>query len=290
MFVLDPPYKSLQFPTFLRVHPSSSTGSRSQTRVAVAGNVDIWKGRSYARNGLSLLQFLVSTQMKRLQIIVSIDASVKHCSFWNVCNICRVLSARAVGRAWTGNSRTDSPSNRFYASLATRMFPLRWIKTMFFLHSDNCTTADSQKFCTTAQFTDLVSNRFQPNVFLIIGDHFRLQHSSIPADNQRGDHDDMWSHCFPEGIVNAASPNHIWFQCFRHGAHLQINANGYKLIQNWNCPIFLQVMFFYIYYKIENMNRKGIPWVKSSEGTAMPCGFTRHPQHGMDKITIKVLW
>ena len=39
---------------------------------------------------------------------------------------------RAVGRAWTGNSRTDSPSNRFYASLATRMFPLPWIKTVFF--------------------------------------------------------------------------------------------------------------------------------------------------------------
>ena len=31
-----------------------------------------------------------------------------------------------------GNSRTDSPSNHFYASLATRMFPLPWIKTVFF--------------------------------------------------------------------------------------------------------------------------------------------------------------
>ena len=166
MFALDPTYKSLQFPTFLRVHPSSSAlGSRSQIREAVAGNVDSWKGRLYARNGLSLLQFLVSTEMKRLQIMVSIDVSVKHCSFWNICNICRVLSARAVSRAWTGNSRTDSPSNRFYESLATRMFPLRWIKTVFFLHSDNRTTADSQKFCTTVQFTDLVSNRFQPNVF-----------------------------------------------------------------------------------------------------------------------------
>ena len=111
--------------------------------------------------GLSLLQFLVSTWMKRLQIMVSIDGSVKHCSFWNICNICRVLSAHAVGRAWTGNSRTDSPSNRFYASLATRMFPLPWIKTVFFfLHSDNRTTADSWKCCTTVHFTDLVSNRF----------------------------------------------------------------------------------------------------------------------------------
>ena len=129
MFVLDLHYKSLQFPTFLRVHPpSSALGSRSQTREAVAGNVDSWKGQLYTRNGLSLLQFLVSTYMKRLQIMVRIDGSVKHCSIWNICNICRVFSARAVGRAWTGNSRTDS----FYASLATRMFPLPWIKTVFF--------------------------------------------------------------------------------------------------------------------------------------------------------------
>ena len=54
----------------------------------------------------------------------------------------------------------DSPSNRFYASLATRMFPLPWIKLCFFLHSDNRTTAESWKCCTTVHFTDLVSNRF----------------------------------------------------------------------------------------------------------------------------------
>ena len=29
----------------------------------------------------------------------------------------------------------------------------------------------------------------------------------MPADNQLGDHDDLWSYCFPEGIVNAASPH-----------------------------------------------------------------------------------
>ena len=53
--------------------------------------------------------------------------------------------------------------------------------------------------------------------------------------------------------------------------------------------IFTSDVFFYINYEIENFNRKGIPWVKASEGTAMPCGFTRHRQHGMGKITIKVL-
>ena len=35
-----------------------------------------------------------------------------------------------------------------------------WIKTVFFLHSDNRTTADSWKCCTTVHFTDLESNRF----------------------------------------------------------------------------------------------------------------------------------
>ena len=84
-----------------------------------------------------------------------------------------------------------------------------------------------------------------------------LQHSSMPADNQLGGHGDMWSHWFPEGIVNAASPNHLWFQCLGHDADLQINSNGSKFIQNWNCPIFLQWCFFYIYHQIENMNRKG---------------------------------
>ena len=133
MFPLDPTYKSLQFRTFLRVLPPSGVlGSRSQTREAVAGNVDSWKGRLHTGNGLSLLRFLVSTQMKCVQIMVSIHVSVKHCSFWNICNICCVLSARAVVWAWTGNSRTDSPSNRIFSSLATRMFPHPWIKNAFF--------------------------------------------------------------------------------------------------------------------------------------------------------------
>ena len=46
---------------------------------------------------------------------------------------------------------------------------------------------------------------------------------------------------------------------------------------------------FHIHYQIENTNRKGILLVKASEGTAMPCETTRHPQHGMGKNTIKVL-
>ena len=117
--------------------------------------------------------------MKRLQIIVSIDGSVKQCSFWNICNICRVLSARAVGRAWTGNNRTDSPSNRFYASLATRMFPLPWIKTVFFSafwQSHHCWQLKMSHHCS---FYWSSVKSFLANCFLIIGDHFRLHFYNI---------------------------------------------------------------------------------------------------------------
>ena len=132
MFVLVPPFKIITISHFPSggLTFSSALGSRSQKRESVAGNVNSWKGWLYARNRLSLLRFLVSRYMNRLQIMVSIDVSIKYFSFWNICNICRTLSARAVGRAWTGNSRTDSPSNQFYASLATRMFPFPWIKTV----------------------------------------------------------------------------------------------------------------------------------------------------------------
>ena len=51
----------------------------------------------------------------------SINVSVTHCSFWNICKICCVLSfPLAVGWAWTEDGWTDSPSNCFYSSLATR--------------------------------------------------------------------------------------------------------------------------------------------------------------------------
>ena len=93
-------------------------------------------------------------------------------------------------------------------------------------------------------------------------------------------------------------PKVLWRQ------HLQIifDFNALDMMQifksmlmviNWYkneiAQYFYKWCLFYIYYEIENMNRKGIPWVKASEGTAMPCGSTRHPQHGMGKITIKVL-
>ena len=110
------------------------------------------------------------------------------------------------------------------------------------------------------------------------------QHSSMPADNHLGDHGDMWSHCFPEGIVNAASPNHLWFQCFRHGTNLQINANGNKLIQNWNCPIFSQVMSFLYLLPDRKYEKKRDSVGKGIRGNSHAVWFhtaplTRHGQN-----------
>ena len=140
----------------------SALQSHSQAREAVAGNVNSCKGRLYAINGLLLLLFLVNTQMNYMQIIV----------VWNICYICRVLSARAVGRAWTGNSRTDNPSNRFYAQMGT--FPLQWIKTVFFCILTIAPLMMIEKIAYSVHFTDPVSDRCQTTISLIHSDQFFL--------------------------------------------------------------------------------------------------------------------
>ena len=180
--------------------------------------------------------------MKRLQIMVSIDGSVKHCIFCNICNICRVLSARAVGRAWTGNSRTDSPSNHFYASLATRMFPLPWIKTVF--------------FCILTVAPLLIVD----NCFLIIDDHFRLHLYNIRQCQLTI----SWVAMVTCGPI--VFPKVLWMQ------HLRIifDFNALDMMQ-----IFKSIAMVVNWY--------------TTETAKYPCGFTRHPQHGMGKITIKVL-
>ena len=91
----------------------------------------------------------------------------------------------------------------------------------------------------------------------------------MPADNQLGDHGDMWSHCFPEGIFDFNALDMV--QIFKS---MLMVINWYK---TEIAQYFHKWCFFYIYYQIENMKSKGILWVKASEGTAMPCGFTRHP-------------
>ena len=54
---------------------------------------------------------------------------------FGILHIYRVVSARAVGQAWTIDSQTDNPSNRFHASLATRMFLLPLIKKYVYFGS-----------------------------------------------------------------------------------------------------------------------------------------------------------
>ena len=168
--------KSLECSTFLRVHPPADAfGSRSQTREVV---VDSWKGRLYAKMGC---YYFYCWSVHR----------------WFVCKSWLVLMCQL-----------NRPSNRFYASLATRMVPLPWIKTVCF--SENCTIADGSKFCTHLLFNlstvkSLPTNYFCPQRSLPFA---LLQHSSMPADNQQGGHGALWSHCFPEGIVKTVSPNH----------------------------------------------------------------------------------
>ena len=130
------------------------------------------------------------------------------------------------------------------------------------------------------------------NCFLIIGDHFRLHFYNI-------------RHCqLTINWVAMVTCGPIVFPKVLLMQHLRIifDFNALDMMQIFKsipmvvnrckteiAQYFYKWLFFYIYYQIENMNRKGIMWVKASEGTAMPCETTRHPQHGIGKITIKVL-
>ena len=133
---------------------------------------------------------------------------------------------------------------------------------------------------------------FLANCFLIIGDHFRLHFYNIRQCQLTISWVAMVT-CGPIVFLKV-----LWMQ------HLRIifdfNAldrmqifKSIPMVVNWYkteiFQYFYKWCFFYIYHQIENMNRKGIMSVKASEGTAIACGFTRHPQHGMGKITIKVL-
>ena len=151
------------------------------------------KGPNIRQKWISLFSFLFSAPMMRVQIMVIIVVSVKHGSFWNIRNICCVLSARAVGPVCTWNSRTDSPRNRFYVSLAIRIFHLPWMKTSYFLHYDNRATVDGSTLVPAVYFTDQVSTRCQPPNLLSTTTIpiCTLQHSSMPAHNQLGY---QWTH------------------------------------------------------------------------------------------------
>ena len=61
--------------------------------------------------------------------------------------------------------------------------------------------------------------------------------------------DNLWSHYYPEGIVNEASPNQFLFQSFKYVADVQ-----FKLLmvidKTLKLPIIYTVDFFHIQYFI----------------------------------------
>ena len=126
--------------------------------------------------------------------------------------------------------------------------------------------------------------------FLIIGDHFRLHFYNIPQCQLTI----SWVAMVTCGPI--VFPKVLWMQHLRiifdfNALDMMQIFKSIPMVVNWYkteiAPYFHKWCFFYIYYQTENMNRKGIMWVKASEGTAMPCGFTRHPQHGMGKSPSK---
>ena len=130
------------------------------------------------------------------------------------------------------------------------------------------------------------------NCFLIMGDHFRLHFCNVRQCQLTI----SWVTMVTCGPI--VFPKVLWMQHFQ----IVVDFNASDMVQifksllmviNWHkteiAQHFYKWCFFYIYYQIENMNRKEILWAKASEGTAMPCGFTRHLQHGIGKITVKVL-
>ena len=129
-------------------------------------------------------------------------------------------------------------------------------------------------------------------LLLIIGDHFRLHFYNIRQCQLTI----SWVAMVTCGPI--VFPKVLWMQHLRiifdfNALDMMQIFKSIPMVVNWYkteiAQYFYKWCFFYIYYQVENMNRKGIMWVKASEGTAMLCGFTRHPQHGMGKITIKVL-
>ena len=131
---------------------------------------------------------------------------------------------------------------------------------------------------------------FLANCFLIIGDHFRLDFYNICQCQLTI----SWVAMVTCGPI--VFPKVLWMQHLRiifdfNALDMMQIFKSIPMVVNWYkteiAQYFYKWCFFYIYYQTENMNRKGIMWVKASEGTAMPCGFTRHPQHGMGKSPSK---
>ena len=118
---------------------------------------------------------------------------------------------------------------------------------------------------------------FQANFFLIIGDHFRFHFYNIRQFQLTI----SWVTMVTCGPI--VFPKVLWMQ------HLQVifDFNALDMVQifksmlmviNWYkteiTQYFYNCCFFYIHYEIENMNRKGIPWVRHQR--KQPCRVVSH--------------
>ena len=122
--------------------------------------------------------------------------------------------------------------------LATVVFPLPLLKQCVFLHSYNCATHRSFYWSI---FKSLPTNYFfypyRPLSFAL------LQHSSMSADNQLGDHGDLCSHFFP---------NVLWIQHLQIVFDFNILYVVWILVINWHkteIDHYLHKCWFFFFFK-----------------------------------------
>ena len=98
----------------------------------------------------------------------------------------------------------------------------------------------------------------------------------MPTDNQMGDHDDLWPHCFPDGVVNAISPNvnNPRFQCFIYCVDLQITIIDKNWYRHEIARYSHKWWFFPYLLQIENANRKG------------SCGYRRQKEQPCHVVVV----
>ena len=183
---------------------------------------------------MSLLRFRIRIHMSRVQATNSVDISVKHCSFFNISNVCHVFSSysqSSINRKW----RTDScPSNGFCSSLATRRF-LPWINMLCFstfwqLPCCWLLTKLDPPFHLRIEYQFVANQR----TVLFIGITFVCNSTTFINASWQSAGWPWWPvvPLLPDGIVNAASLKQIWFHCFRRSADLQIDTNCHKLMED----------------------------------------------------------
>ena len=142
---------------------------------------------------------------------------------------------------------------------------------------------------------------FLANCFLIIGDHFRLHFYNIRQCQLTI----SWVAMVTCGPI-LVFPKVLWMQHLRiifdfnaldmMQIFKSIPSNGSKLIQNWNCPIFLQVMFFLYLLPDRKYEEKRDNVGKGIRGNSHAVWFhtappTRHGQnHHQSAIKFHIAW